>query len=102
MTIATNANPKKSSDLQLRLAAIELAVLGVELDNIDPYSAIERPTVAPKKSPLAMKLSGASYVSPKTKKAFQDELTDDWKISSITAPAKEVIKEVLLKRLLKK
>ncbi|TEW53001.1 SDR family NAD(P)-dependent oxidoreductase [Psychromonas sp. RZ5] len=102
VTIATNANAKQSSDLQLRLAAVELAVLGVELDNIDPYSAIQRPTVAPKKSPLAMKLSGASYVSPKTKKAFQDELTDDWKISSIAAPAKEVIKEVIVEKVVEK
>ena len=108
ITVATNNNAKKSSDLQLRLAAIELAVLGLELDNIDPYSAIKRPTVAPKKSPLAMKLSGASYVSPKTKKAFDDGLTDGFKITNTASQPvvkeviKEVIKEVVVEKVVEK
>ena len=104
-TIATNNNAKQSADLQLRLAAIQLAVLGLELDNIDPYSALARPTVAPKKSPLAMKLSGATYVSPKTKKIFQEALTDNWKISntqSTTPIVKEVIKEVIVEKIVEK
>ncbi|MEL0657793.1 SDR family NAD(P)-dependent oxidoreductase [Psychromonas arctica] len=104
-SIATNSNAKQSADLQLRQAAIQLAVLGVELDNIDPYSAIARPTVAPKKSPLAMKLSGASYVSPKTKKVFEDGLTDNWKISNTqpsTPIVKEVIKEVVVEKIVEK
>ena len=104
-TIATNGNAKQSADVQLRQAAIQLAVLGVEMDNIDPYSAIARPTVAPKKSPLAMKLSGASYVSPKTKKVFEDGLTDNWKISNTqpTTPiVKEVIKEVIVEKVVEK
>ncbi|MDA7745731.1 SDR family NAD(P)-dependent oxidoreductase [Psychromonas sp.] len=105
VTIATNGSAKTSSDLQVRLAAIQLAVLGLELNTIDPYSAVARPTVAPQKSPLAMKLSGASYVSPKTKKAFADTLTDNWKISSdhSTQPAvKEVIKEVVVEKIVEK
>ncbi|WP_137297407.1 type I polyketide synthase [Psychromonas sp. SP041] len=104
-SIATNSNAKQSADLQLRQAAIQLAVLGVELDNIDPYSAIARPTVAPKKSPLAMKLSGASYVSPKTKKVFEDGLTDNWKISNTqpsTPIVKEVIKEIVVEKIVEK
>ncbi|TEW55938.1 SDR family NAD(P)-dependent oxidoreductase [Psychromonas sp. RZ22] len=100
-TIATNSNAKKSSDLQLRLAALELAVMGLELDGIDPYSAVARPTVAPKKSPLAMKLSGASYVSPKTKKAFEDALTDDWKISNAHSSS-STVKEVVVEKVVEK
>ncbi|WP_028867194.1 type I polyketide synthase [Psychromonas arctica] len=102
VTIATNNNAKQCSDLQLRLAAIQMAVLGLELDNIDPYSAVARPTFAPKKSPLAMKLSGASYVSEKTKKAFQDELTDDWKVAQATASADPEIKEVIVEKVVEK
>jgi len=105
ITIATNSNHKQSSDLQLRLAAVQLAVLGVDLENIDPYSAIKRPTLAPKKSPLAMKLSGASYVSPKTQKAFQDTLTDNWKVTNVNAdiqPVKEVVKEVVVEKIVEK
>ncbi|WP_418135171.1 SDR family oxidoreductase [Psychromonas sp. GE-S-Ul-11] len=105
VSIATNGNTKQSADIQLRLAAVQLAVLGVELDNIDPYSAVSRPTVAPKKSPLAMKLSGAAYVSPKTKQAFQDALTDNWKIGNNQQPVtevKEVIKEVIVEKVVEK
>ncbi|MEI6897596.1 MAG: SDR family NAD(P)-dependent oxidoreductase [Psychromonas sp.] len=101
VTIAVNNNAKKSADQQLRLAAVEMAVLGLELDNIDPYSAQQRPLVSPKKSPLAMKLTGASYVNPKTQKAFNDALNDGWKISSATPEiiVKEVIKEVIVEKI---
>ncbi|WP_022941396.1 type I polyketide synthase [Psychromonas hadalis] len=101
VTIAVNSNPKKSADQQLRLAAVEMAVLGLQLDNIDPYSAQQRPVTAPKKSPLLMKLTGASYVNPKTKKAFDDALNDGWKISS-TIVEKEVIKEVIVEKIVEK
>jgi polyketide-type polyunsaturated fatty acid synthase PfaA len=109
VTIAVNSNPKKSADLQLRLAAVEMAVLGLELDNIDPYSAQKRPLIAPKKSPLAMKLTGAAYVNPKTKKAFDDALNDGWKINAAEPKiiekviekivVKEVIKEVIVEKI---
>ncbi|HEY7866108.1 MAG TPA: beta-ketoacyl synthase N-terminal-like domain-containing protein, partial [Psychromonas sp.] len=103
-TIAVNANPKKSADLQLRLAALEMAVLGVQLDNIDPYNALQRPTIPPEKSPLAMKLSGAAYVSAKTKQAFSDALNDGQTIT--TAPAKEIeniiVKEVIVEKIVEK
>ena len=85
VTIAVNANPKKSADMQLRQAAVQMAVLGLELNEIDPYCAIERPLVAPKMSPLAMKLTGASYVSAKTKKQFDDALNDGWTIKQATS-----------------
>ncbi|WP_372882054.1 SDR family NAD(P)-dependent oxidoreductase [Psychromonas sp.] len=96
ITIAINANPKKSADLQLRLAAVEMAVLGVQLDEIDPYNALPRPTTAVKKSPLAMKLTGAAYVSDKTKKAFQDALNDGRTISAQQAQPNNnmIVKEV--------
>ena len=102
VTIAVNSNPKKSADQQLRLAAVEMAVLGLQLDNIDPYSAQQRPVVAPKKSPLAMKLTGAAYVNPKTKKAFDDALNDGWEISSAKPQVKEVIKEVIVEKIVEK
>ncbi|MCP4991905.1 MAG: acyltransferase domain-containing protein, partial [Colwellia sp.] len=87
VAIAVNANPKKSADMQMRQAAVQMAVLGLELNEIDPYSAVKRPLAAPKMSPLALKLTGASYVSPKTKKAFEDALTDGWTVKQAhTAP----------------
>ncbi|NRA72802.1 MAG: SDR family NAD(P)-dependent oxidoreductase, partial [Gammaproteobacteria bacterium] len=85
VTIALNANPKKPSDVQMRQAALELAVLGLELSNLDQFDAVKRPLEAPKASPMLMKLSAASYVSPKTKKAFEDALTDGWTIKQAKA-----------------
>ena len=100
--IAINANPKKSADLQMRQAAMQMLVLGVDLNEIDPYSAIKRPLEAAKKSPLAMKLTGASYVSPKTKKAFDDALTDGWTIKQakaqpVAVPQPKVVEKIVEK-----
>ncbi|MCJ8274210.1 MAG: acyltransferase domain-containing protein, partial [Psychrosphaera sp.] len=83
--IAVNANAKKPADVQLRQAALQMAVLGIELDQIDTHSAVRRPLEARKMSPLAMKLSGASYVSDKTSKAFEDALTDGWTVKQAKA-----------------
>ena len=104
VTIAVNANPKKSADQQLRLVAVEMAVLGLQLDNIDPYSAQKRPVKAPKTSPLVMKLTGAAYVNPKTKQAFTDALNDGWKVtaSEPKVVVKEVIKEVIVEKIVEK
>ncbi|MFT5701407.1 MAG: acyl transferase domain-containing protein [Desulforhopalus sp.] len=108
-TIAVNGNPKKSADEQMRLAAVQMAVLGLKLENLDPYSAVQRPLEARKLSPLAMKLSGASYVSPKTKKIFTDALTDGWQIKQAGAQSqapeiveKIVEKEVIVEKIVEK
>jgi polyketide-type polyunsaturated fatty acid synthase PfaA len=89
VAIAVNANPKKPSDVQMRQAALQMAVLGLSLDSIDQYDAVKRPLTAPKSSPMLMKLSAASYVSPKTKKAFEDALTDGWTVKQAKAVAVE-------------
>nr|WP_052056734.1 type I polyketide synthase [Colwellia psychrerythraea] len=102
VAIAVNANPKKSADMQMRQAAVQMAVLGLELTEIDPYSAVKRPLSAPKMSALAMKLTGASYVSPKTKKAFDDALSDGWTIKQATSvpvavPEPQVVEKIVEK-----
>ena len=89
LVVATGASPKKSSDRQLRLAAIELAVYGVELKPVDPYSAVLRPTQGRKKSPTSIKLNAAPYVSPKTREAFESALTDGYRLKS-TSPVVHV------------
>ena len=90
VTIAVNGNAKKSSDKQLRQAAVQLAVLGVSLDDIDPHNAVKRPLAAVKMSPLAMKLTGKSYVSAKTEKAFADALADGRVVKQAKAVAPAV------------
>ncbi len=103
--IAVNANPNKSADLQMRQAALQMAVLGIELDAIDNHSAIKRPITAPKTSPMMMKLSAASYVSDKTRKAFDDALTDGWQVkqaSGAITSAEPVVKQVIVEKIVEK
>nr|WP_045110309.1 type I polyketide synthase [Moritella viscosa]SHO15137.1 Polyunsaturated fatty acid synthase PfaA [Moritella viscosa] len=100
VAIAVNANPKQPADVQMRQAALQMAVLGVSLENLDPYDAVKRPLAAPKASPMLMKLSAASYVSPKTKKAFADALTDGWtvkqaKAAPVAVPQPQVIEKIV-------
>jgi acyl transferase domain-containing protein len=100
VAIAVNANPKKSADVQMRQAAVQMAVLGLALNDIDPYCAVKRPLVATKMSPLAMKLTGASYVSAKTKKAFDDALNDGWTVKQATSvpvavPAPQIVEKIV-------
>ena len=100
IAIAVNANPKKSADMQMRQAAVQMAVLGLPLNDIDPYCAVKRPLTATKMSPLGMKLTGASYVSAKTTKAFDDALNDGWTVKQATSvpvavPAPQVVEKIV-------
>jgi len=80
--IAINPNSKKDSDLQLRQAAVQLRVLGLPLNNIDPFK--RNFAALPEVSKLNVKLSGNNYVSDATKKAYTDVLSNNFKISNIT------------------
>jgi len=100
VAIAVNANPKKSADMQMRQAAVQMAVLGLALNDVDPYCAVKRPLAATKMSPLGMKLTGASYVSAKTSKAFDDALNDGWTVKQATSvpvavPAPQVVEKIV-------
>ena len=81
--IAINPNSKKDSDLQLRQAAIQLAVLGVPMNNIDPYKRhFAEPGALSK---MNVKLSGNNFVSDATKQAYTDVMSNDFKISNQTS-----------------
>jgi acyl transferase domain-containing protein len=100
VAIAVNANPKKSADMQMRQAAVQMAVLGLALNDIDPYCAVKRPLAATKMSPLGMKLTGASYVSAKTSKAFEDALNDGWTVKQATSvpvavPEPQIVEKIV-------
>ena len=100
IAISVNANPKKSADMQMRQAAVQMVVLGLALNDIDPYCAVKRPLAATKMSPLGMKLTGASYVSAKTTKAFDDALNDGWTVKQATSvpvavPAPQVVEKIV-------
>ncbi len=81
--VAVNPSKDKSADLQLREAAAQLAVYGVPLANFDPWG-VPNPFLltgkpAPKRPP--MKLSAATFVAPRTKKALEATMNDGYKLS---------------------
>ncbi len=87
VTLAVNPATGKSADAQFKLLAAKLAVLGVSLENLDPYAAPKRSYATQKPSPLNIKISAAAYVSDKTRQAFEDELKDDFRLSTSSVAA---------------
>ena len=88
IVVSVNGSKDKSSDLQLREAAIQLAVFGVPITNFDPwgvpnaYKLGANPEVPPpKKSKGMLKLSAATFVAPRTHRALEAAMTDGYKLS---------------------
>ncbi len=83
VTLSVNPAPNKNADSQLKLLAAKLAVLGMPLANLDPYAAPRVEHATQKTSPLNIKVSGAAYVSEKTRKAFTDALGDGFTLQTV-------------------
>ena len=88
---AVNSSKDKSSDVQLREAAIQLAVFGVPLSDFDPWSLTDPHLVgrggeltleAVKKAKKGtLSLSAATFVAPRTIRATEAAMSDGYKIS---------------------
>ncbi|NMF36206.1 type I polyketide synthase, partial [Flammeovirga yaeyamensis] len=91
--IALNPNPKKNSDVQLREAAIQLAVMGVQIENFDPYARPVKEAGA--KSKMNVQISGTNYLTDGFKKRYQDILEKGGKVLSQKAPIVEEIETVI-------
>ena len=74
VAIALNPNAKKDSDCQFREAITQLCVVGLELQNFDPYSLPEKTQPEVKKSSITVKLNGGLYLSEKTRTAFRNAI----------------------------
>jgi len=98
--VALNPSPKKSSDYQLRQAVVQLRVAGLMLRDIDPYGAVRSNQEVKAKGPAAVKLTGANYVSEKTRKAYLDALNDGHQIQTpvqktpVSPPARSEVKSI--------
>ncbi|MDN3682229.1 beta-ketoacyl synthase N-terminal-like domain-containing protein [Vibrio tapetis subsp. quintayensis] len=92
-TISINPSPKGDSDAQLRLAAVQLAVVGVSLTEVDPYQAEIAPP-APS-SPMNIKLHATNYISPATRKKMAASLENGTVTSKTEVVEKIVEKEVI-------
>ncbi|WP_060983557.1 type I polyketide synthase [Vibrio splendidus] len=98
--ISINPSPKGDSDQQLRLAAVQLCVAGVSLDNIDPYQAdIAEPAKA---SPMNIKLNATNYISPATRKKMDQSLasgnvTEKTEIVEVKVEVEKVVEKEVIK-----
>ncbi len=92
--ISINPNPKMDADSQLRLAAVQLAVAGVALSEIDPYQA---PLMAPAaSSAMNIKLNATNYISPATRSKMVDSLQSG-KITSQVQYVDRIVEKVVEK-----
>ncbi|MFA0158304.1 phosphopantetheine-binding protein [Vibrio sp. 10N.261.46.A3] len=98
--ISINPSPKGDSDQQLRLAAVQLCVAGVSLDNIDPYQAdIDEPAKA---SPMNIKLNATNYISPATRKKMDQSLasgnvTEKTEIVEVKVEVEKIVEKEVIK-----
>ncbi|MCK8047069.1 eicosapentaenoate synthase subunit PfaA [Shewanella sp. 1CM18E] len=89
-TISINPNPKGDSDVQLKQAAMQLAVTGVVLSEIDPYQAdIAAPA---KKSPMSISLNAANHIS----KATRAKMAKSLETGSVTSLIEHVVEEKIV------
>ncbi len=90
--VSLNPNAKGDSDKQYRQAAMQLAVAGVTLSDIDPYRAeISHPEIA---AGMSVKLNGNNYISPATKQKMQASLENGRVSARIEYVDREVEKTV--------
>ncbi|MEH2438288.1 MAG: beta-ketoacyl synthase N-terminal-like domain-containing protein [Nostoc sp.] len=86
ITVSLNPSVQKNSDRSLREAVVQLRVIGMALNNLDPYQLPQTiPPIETKKT-LNVRLNGINYRSEKTKNAFALALQDGHKV---TLPAPE-------------
>jgi acyl transferase domain-containing protein len=81
VALALNPNAKKDSDRQLREAVLRLRVIGLAIDEVDPYPVVRKAKTQRKKSSVTVTLNGGLYISAKTRKAFEDAMQDGFTVS---------------------
>ncbi|MGX7652119.1 beta-ketoacyl synthase N-terminal-like domain-containing protein [Shewanella putrefaciens] len=110
--VSMNPNPKGDSDSQLRLAAVQLAVAGVALTEVDPYQAVTSQEIAEREAPSAMniKLTATNHISAATKAKMAKSLATGSVTSQVqyvdriveTVVEKVVEKEVIVEKVVEK
>ncbi|MEH2286236.1 beta-ketoacyl synthase N-terminal-like domain-containing protein [Nostoc sp.] len=81
LTVSLNPSTQKNSDRSLREAVVQLRVIGLALNNLDPYQLPQTiPPIETKKT-LNVRLNGINYRSEKTKNAFALALQDGHQVT---------------------
>ncbi|MGC0362207.1 acyl transferase domain-containing protein [Rhodococcus sp. 27YEA15] len=80
VAVATDAGPLGDSDLALKRAATQLAVLGLELDGINRYQDLT--TVEPGPAGMSVMLSAPEYVPQSRRDAYAAALADGYQVET--------------------
>ncbi|NRD74801.1 KR domain-containing protein [Shewanella sp. VB17] len=95
--ISINPSPKGNSDLQLKQAAIQLAVAGIQLGNVDPYQAdIAKPAKA---SPMNITLNAVNHISQSTRAKMAKSLATGMVTSSTIIEEKMIEVEKIVEKI---
>ncbi|MBD6614629.1 acyltransferase domain-containing protein [Komarekiella sp. 'clone 1'] len=70
LTVSLNPSTQKNSDRSLREAVVQLRVIGLALNNLDPYQLPQTLPAIENKKALNVRLNGINHRSEKTKNAF--------------------------------
>ncbi len=89
VAIATDSGPLGDSDVPLKRAAVQLAVLGCRLVGINRYR-FEAPVPA-KGSGMTVALSAPEYVPETRRKAYADALSDGYRVSVAPSPPESTV-----------
>ncbi|WP_050803795.1 type I polyketide synthase [Candidatus Frankia datiscae] len=82
VAVPTDAGPLGDSDVALKQAAVQLAVLGAPISGVNRHDAPA--WVAPKPRGMAVTLNGADYVPESRRAAYQAALNDGFRASTVT------------------
>ncbi|MFD9664799.1 beta-ketoacyl synthase N-terminal-like domain-containing protein, partial [Rhodococcus sp. NPDC059968] len=85
VAIATDGGPLGDSDLSLKRAAVQLAVLGVALNDINRYRDL--PPAPVERRGMSVSLSAPEYIPEERRRAYADALADGYRVAQVTAPA---------------
>ncbi|WP_394128791.1 phosphopantetheine-binding protein [Shewanella maritima] len=106
--ISINPNPKGNSDMQLRVAAMQLSVLGAPLSSIDPYQAEIAAPAVPKG--MNVKLNATNHISAPTRAKMEKSLATGQVTSQVVEtivekviekPVEKVVEKIVEKEVIK-
>ena len=94
VAVALNGSRQKNSDRQFREAVVQLQVLGLPLDAFDPYGLdIDLPA---KKKGMNVTITGANYVSEKTRATYQTALSTPSSVAlQLPAPSEVTVAKLV-------
>ncbi|MGV9861105.1 beta-ketoacyl synthase N-terminal-like domain-containing protein, partial [Rhodococcus koreensis] len=88
VAIATDGGPLGDSDLSLKRAAVQLAVLGLALGGINRYRDV--PPAPVERRGMSVSLSAPEYTPEQRRRAYADALADGYRVSPVTTPAASI------------